>query len=156
MDELVVRVQVRCRELPGLRFVNGHPSGAPCYEPVHLGVQRGDDVIDVVPADRKQVTFQLEFRVGAKKDGSPNFLGPYAHGKPDDRFFYLAWGVNHPPHGFATFRRLKVRLGHLTWAELRTSARTGEPLVVDLRMTDARGEPLCATPPKTHVLWGGA
>lgn len=154
VEELVVRVKVRCRDLPGLKFVNTHPSGEPSYEPVHLGIQRGREVIEQVPADVKQATFIAEFRVGAKKDGSPNFLGPFAQGTPDDRFFYLAWGVQHPGCGFAMFRRLKVRLGHLTWKQLRASAKSGEPIVVDLRLTDARGGPLCATPPKTHIRWG--
>lgn len=155
MEELVVRVKVRCRELPGLRFVNTHPSGEPCYEPVHLGIQRGREVIEQVPADVKQATFIAEFRVDTQKDGSPNFLGPFAQGTPDDRFFYLAWGVQRAGCGFAMFRRLKVRLGHLTWKQLRAAAKSHEPIVVDLRLTDARGGPLCATPPKTHIRWGG-
>lgn len=155
VEELVVRVKVRCRDLPGRKFENTHPSGEPSYEPVHLGIQRGREVIEQVPADVKQATFIAEFRVGQRKDGSPNFLGPFAQGTADDRFFYLAWGVSRPGCGFATFRRLKVRLGHLTWKQLRAAAKSGEPIVVDLRLTDARGGPLCATPPKTHIRWDG-
>jgi len=55
---------------------------------VHLGIQRGQEVIDVIPADRKQAAFDASFRVGRQRDGSPNFLGPYAQGPVGDRFVY--------------------------------------------------------------------
>jgi Family of unknown function (DUF5990) len=156
MDEPTIRIEACCRELPGTRFEDPADSGRPLKEPVHLGIQHGRDVVDVVPADRKEVTFVAEFRVGTNPDGSPNFLGPYAQGKPADRFFYLSWGVGTKDGGFEMFRRLKIRLGHLTWPAIRQAARSGRPLQVTLRLTDAKGGPLCATPPESHVRWSGA
>ena len=82
----LLHLSILCTELPGIRLS--------CYEPVHLGIQRGKEVIDSVPADRKQATFDASFRVGRQRDGSPNFLGPYAQGPVGDRFVYLSWGVN--------------------------------------------------------------
>jgi Family of unknown function (DUF5990) len=151
--ELPFRVKVRCTDLPGLRFTDPYDHANPCKDPVHLGIQRGKEVIDVVPADRREATFVAEFRVGKKKDGSPNFLGPYAQGTADDRFFYLSWGVRTPACAFAMFRRLKIRLGHLKWPELKRAAAAKKPIEVTLRLTDARGGPLCATPPATHIRW---
>ena len=150
----LLHLSIHCTELPGIRFPDN--CGAPtCYEPVHLGIQRGEEVIDDVPADRRQATFDASFRVGRKKDGSPNFLGPYAHGPVDDRFVYLSWGVKSKA-GFAMFRRLKLRLGHLSWRQIERSMESGEPLRVTLRLTDAKGGPLCATPPETHVAWAAS
>jgi len=51
------------------------------------------------------------------------------------------------------FRRLKIRLDHLKWSEIRRSLAKEKPLVVNLRLTDAKGGPLCATPPNTHIRW---
>src|SRR5688572_10270546 len=126
--ELVLRVVVRCSELPGRRFVDPMDPATPCKDPVYLGIQKGQVVIDQVSADRKQAEFTAEFRVGQKKDGSPNFLGPYSHGPVDDRFFYLSWGVQAEPGHFKMFRRLKIRLGHLTWDQIRKSAASKVPL----------------------------
>ena len=91
--------------------------------------------------------------VGRSSIRYPNFLGPLAHGTPEDRFFYLSWGTRGPTGGFAMFRRLKVRLGHLGWPAIRHALRTGKPMTVTLRLTDEAGGPLCATPPATHVRW---
>jgi Family of unknown function (DUF5990) len=86
-------------------------------------------------------------------DGTPNLLGPYAQGTPSDRLFYLSWGVKRQGGRFEMFRRLKLRLGHLTWKQIKKSIASGEPMVVTLKLTDARGCPLCATPRATHVTW---
>jgi hypothetical protein len=106
-----------------------------------------------VPGDTKTVTFTPEFRVERKKDGTPNFLGPFAQGTADDRFFYLSWGVKDPRGGFDMFRRLKIRLGHLSAARVERACRSGEPITVRLRLTDAKGGPLCATPRPPHIEW---
>ena len=152
-QELILHVLVRCSELPGRRFVDPLDSVTPCKDPVYLGIQKGKVVIDLVPADRAEAEFRAEFRVGLKKDGSPNFLGPYSQGPANDRFFYLSWGVRSDPNHFRMFRRLKIRLGHLTWTQIQKAAKTQRPIEVSLRMTDAKGGPLCATPPKTHINW---
>jgi len=149
----LLHLSIHCTELPGIRFPDTCGAAPACYEPVHLGIQRSEEVIDDVPADRRQATFDASFRVGRKKDGSPNFLGPYAHGPVDDRFVYLSCGVK-SKGGFAMFRRLELRLGHLGWRQIERSMASGEPIRVTLRLTDARGGPLCATPPATHVAWG--
>jgi hypothetical protein len=152
-SEPLLDIEVLCTELPGIRFPDGCGSAAACYEPVHLGIQRGREVIDEVPADRSRATFTARFRIGRKRDGSPNFLGPYAQGPIDDRFFYLSWGVKRRTGPSAMFRRLKIRTGHLSWSDIERSQASGEPIRVTLRLTDARGAPLCATPPPSHIEW---
>ncbi len=152
MEEDVLRLRVICTDLPGIRFED-HLPGARIKEPVYLGIQCGKDVINQVPADHCQVTFHAEFRVGKKPDGTPNFLGPYAQGRPKDRFFYLSWGVQREPGAFQMFRRLKIRLGHIGWTQIRRSVKTRQPVVVRLRLTDDKGGPLCGTPRARHIRW---
>lgn len=149
----ILHVRVVCTDLPGTRFRDPHDGVLPVKVPVHLGVQRGREVVDRVPADRRPVTFAVEFRVERRPDGAPNFLGPFAQGTPEDRFVYLSWGTPEPAGSFAMLRRLKVRLGHLRWPEIRRPIRAGKPLTVTLRLTDDAGEPLCATPPAGHIRW---
>jgi len=152
MDAATLKVRVVGTDLPGLSFTDGDDPVHP-KSPVYVGVQRGREVIGAVPADRESVVFDLEFRVAPTATGGVNFLGPYAQGTPGDRFFYLAWGVQAKGKAFAMFRRLKVRLGHYSWAEVQKAVGAGRALTVHLRLTDGRGGPLCATPPATHLRW---
>jgi hypothetical protein len=148
---MTLRVRVIGTDLPGRSFDDTHDQLT--RAPVYVGVQRGREVVDAVPADRESVTFDVEFRVERRKDGTVNFLGPYAQGTPDDRFFYLCWGVQQKGHPFAMFRRLKLRLGHYGWDEVQKAVAAGTALTVHLRLTDDKGGPLCATPPATHLRW---
>lgn len=143
-----LRVRVIGTDLPGIR----HSDAGAVREPVHVGIQRGKDVIDAVPADRTRVTFEAEFEIGTQPDGRLNFLGPYSQGDRHDRFFYLSWGIQSGDR-FDMFRRLKIRLGHLSRAKVDAALKSGKPLTVRLKLTDKKGGPLCATPPATHIAW---
>jgi len=144
-----LRVRVIGTNLPGIRHCDAN--GA-VREPVHVGIQRGRDVVDDVPADRPRVAFDAEFEIGTQPDGAVNFLGSYAQGDRHDRFFYLSWGVKSGER-FDIFRRLKIRLGHLSRAKVNAAIKSGKPLTVRLKLTDKKGGPLCATPPPTHISW---
>ncbi len=148
-----LKLKVVCTQLPGTRFEDPYSHDPEIKEPVYLGIQCGKEVVEQVPADRREVVFFPEFRVGEKPDGSPNFLGPYAQGRPADRFFYLSWGVVQNSGDFEMFRRLKIRLGHLDWAQVNRALESGDPIVVRLKLTDDRGGPLCATPCASHITW---
>jgi hypothetical protein len=148
-----LRVRVVCTDLPGTLFRDAQDPARPVKDPVFLGIQRGKEVIEQVPGDTKTVTFTPEFRVERQKDGTPNFLGPFAQGTADDRFFYLSWGVRGAGGTFGMFRRLKIRLGHLSATRVARACRSGEPITVRLRLTDAKGGPLCATPRPPHIEW---
>jgi Family of unknown function (DUF5990) len=103
-------------------------------------------VIEQVPADRRAVVFNPEFRVSRNPDGTPNFLGPYAQGAPTDRFFYLSWGVKRQDGRFEMFRRLKLRLGHLTWNQIKESIATGQPGIKPAKLNQRSGrgcDPAC-------------
>jgi uncharacterized protein DUF5990 len=142
-DELTI--EVICTELPGIRFAD--------YEPVYLGIQKGADVIEAVPGDTKRVVFKPVFRIGEQADGSPNFLGPFAQGTPQQRFFYLSWGVMHKNQRFEMFRRAKIHLSHLRWQDIRKAMSREAPLRVTLKLTGTKGDPVCASVRSPNIEW---
>ncbi len=152
MSDRQLKLKVMCSQLPGLRFEDPHKHEPRVKEPVYLGIQRGTEVIEQIPADRHRVEFHPEFRIGKQRDGSPNFLGPYAQGRPRDRFFYLSWGVKQSDR-FDMFRRLKIRLTHLEWPQVEQTLELNEPIVLRLKLTDDRGGPLCGTPDESRITW---
>jgi len=152
MDQPVLQLKVVCTDLPGLSYPGLPDEYSAQKEPVYLGIQKGQEVIEQVRADRRQVTFKPTFRVATQEDGSPNFLGPYAQGRPADRFFYLSWGIKQKDGEFSMFRRLKIRLTHLTWEQINVSIESGTPIVARLRLKDGKGEPLCGGPGE-NIRW---
>jgi len=140
-----ITIRLHCIDFPGRDF-DGKAD-------IKVGPQKGDEVVDDVFGDAKQADFLLELRVERNtKGGKPNFLGPYAHGKPGERFLYLCWGVRSGPH-FQMFRRAKIHLSHLDWATVETAARTKRPIEATLKLTDNRGGPLCASVKPEHIEW---
>lgn len=142
-DELTI--EVVCTELPGIRFAD--------YEPVYLGIQKGHDVIEAVPGDAKHAVFKPVFRILKQADGSPNFLGPFAQGTPQQRFFYLSWGVMHENQRFEMFRRVKIHLSHLRWEHIQKAMSQGTALKVTLKATAAKGDPVCGSVRGAKIEW---
>lgn len=107
-----------------------------------------------MPAATGKTVFSPEFRL-ADAGGVPNFLGPFAPGPRQERFFYLSWGEGDTGSTFAMFRRLKVHLSHLTWRDIRAAEKRARSLKVILKMTDACGGPRCASvwPGDLGVTW---
>jgi hypothetical protein len=139
--------------LPGIEFLDTQAEKSLTYKPVYLGIQKGETVIEAVPANRKRVVFEPVFRVAPLAGGKTNFLGPYAKGTPSARFFYLSWVVKGEGGDLTMFRRFKVDLSHLTWPQVENAARSGKPLIVNLSMTDQRGGPVCGSDRRGHVRW---
>ena len=136
-DQQEIQVHIHCRNLPGTNF-DGRTS-------LRLGLQKGKEVIEDVPADVESVSFTVPLRVATNpKSGQPNFLGPFAHGTPEDRFLYLCWGER-KAEGWDGFRRAKIRLNHLGWECLRESVETAKPIEFTVDMTDEKGGPRCAS-----------
>ncbi|MEO6568713.1 MAG: DUF5990 family protein [Opitutaceae bacterium] len=139
-----IAVEVRCTRLP------------PVWEgePIYLAIQNGREVVNITPAKLGRAIFKPEFRL-AEANGAPNFLGPYAQGPRDERFFYLSWGKGGTAADFQMFRRLKVHLSHLQWKQIVSAAERGVPLRVTIDATDRCGGPLCASawPDNPAVEW---
>ena len=140
-----VTIHLHCIDFPGRSF-DGKTD-------IKVGPQKGDEVDDDVFGDAKQADFLFDLRVERNpKTGKPNFLGPYAHGKPDERFLYLCWGVRNGRH-FQVFRKAKIHLSHLDWATVETAARAKQPIEATLKLTDKKGGPLCASVKPEHIEW---
>lgn len=140
-----VLVQLTCTEMPGLTC---GPHSA-----VRVGMQRGKEVVEDVPGDTEGVVFSFPLRVERHAvSGEPNFLGPYAHGTVQERFLYLCWGERLGPN-WNGFRRAKIQLGGLPWDLVEAAMASGEPLKAVVKMTDAKGGPVCATLKPTHLEW---
>ncbi len=152
-SEVEVEVEVVCRDLPGSRFDDTARPAGERYHGVRLGIQRGRDGEEWTALDREPVRFHPRFRVKELPGGKTRFLGPYAQGPADDRFFYLVWAAPGKDGELAMFRRLKVRLGHLRWDQIAAAADGKRQLAVHLRLTAEDGCPLCATPPASHIEW---
>src|SRR5690242_17748361 len=98
-------IQVICENLPGIEFTDTQSASSRSYKPVHLGIQKGEAVIEAVPANRKRVVVEPVFRVAPLPGGKTNFLGPYAKGTPSARFFYLSWVIKSEGGDLLRFRR---------------------------------------------------
>ena len=85
---------------------------------LHLGHAGADGV----------VVFDLLLEVKPGDTGPPVFLGPFAHGRPDERFLYLGW--RNADGGFA--QRFKLPLASITRDDVRRALSAGEPLVGEL------------------------
>lgn len=94
-----------------IKIVGEKLPGRTCGEHtnVHVGVQRGDDIQQLQPADATvKFTFGIVLREG--EDGTVDFRSPFVHGKPGDRFFYLVWAEVSEDGTPAMFSRVKLML----------------------------------------------
>ena len=81
MDVRIVGV-----ELPGRTCADPRPGGF-TYENVHVGVQRRQEVVDLVPGDAPVAEWNLTVDT-VTKNGLHDFRGPFVHGKRGGRFVH--------------------------------------------------------------------
>jgi hypothetical protein len=130
------------RELPIRVTVMGPPPD------VTFAMQGGkDELLAPSNVSVKSLVFDLSIRISKRKaGGGPNVLGPYAQGKPDDRFLYLNSGTMAGQEDSCWTRRAKIKTGGINWKLVeQTLATPGAVLeaVIDGRAKD--GGPCCAT-----------
>ncbi|HEX2079907.1 MAG TPA: DUF5990 family protein [Longimicrobium sp.] len=105
-----------------------------------------DELVDPVSAAKGKLVFHAAVRVGGRlADGGPNFLGSFAHGRPDDRFLYVNSGTYAGQADSCWSRRAKVRLGGIGWP-LVEQALADPDTVLEARFvgTGKDGGPACA------------
>ena len=141
-------------DLPGIAR---HPatidSSAPSTGPVHVGIQRGREVIDRVPGDAREAVFTFEVEVKPAKDGHLDFRGPFVHGTSGDRFLYLSWGSLETDGTLQMFRRAKLKFNTIDPADIERAVNTGALLEGRLPLTDKWGCPICATVRPPTLQW---
>jgi hypothetical protein len=106
---------------------------------VRVGIQKGQEVEQEVPADAEGAVFTATLSVKRDaNDGRAVFTGPYAHGTPKDRFMYLSWGER-DGNDFQMFSRTKIPLQGASWDSIMAALDHGKPLEVVVNLTNAEG-----------------
>ena len=143
-----LRIRIDGVDLPGRAC--GADDGVPSYPNIHVAVQRRDrpgELLDPQPGDAVSARWTLECTVTGT-----DVKGPCVQGRPGGRFVYLSWGTVDDSGAFGVFRRAKLMLDAVPAEVLDTAVREGL-LVGRLRLTDARGNPLCARVVPPQIAW---
>ena len=143
-----MQIRIVGTDLPGRDCPPGR--NFPGYTNVHVGMQtkrRPPELLDLQPGDATEVTWTIDCEV----TGS-DVRGPYIQGRPGDRFIYLNWGSVHGDGRMDMFRRAKLMLDGVP-ADILASAAESGTLAGRLRLTDAKGQPLCAAVRPPAIEW---
>lgn len=138
-----MQIRIEASDLPG-RTCDAGP-GFPGYSNIHVAVQRRDrrdELLDPHPGDAVSASWTLEC-TATPNDSGVDFNGPYIQGRPTGRFIYLSWGTMNEAAAFTMFRRAKLMLDAIDPATTHAAMHSGR-LLARLRLTDAKGQPLCA------------
>ena len=127
-------------DLPGTRFGDHHG--------VRVGLRVRHEIQCLVSADADDGFWETEIRVRQLTHGY-DYTGPAVRGRRGERFLALAW-VDHTDE---LFRALKIRLDQLPTDLVSEAQASDASLSAKVRLTDNRGEPLCATAPQSHLIW---
>jgi hypothetical protein len=133
-----VERQIRLRivlEKPTAGVLFGLQKGAGNdYETVQTQISKGNDL-----------RFEFDVRFQKAKDGTPNFLGPFAQGPPQKRFVYLDIGTYAGQKDTEWSRRLKVPLHEIAWEILNEADPARDVLETRIAGTGRDGSPSCGT-----------
>jgi hypothetical protein len=108
--------------------------------------------IEPVPADAESARWELPVTVRRDADGF-DFSGPFVGGTRDDRSLGLAWGDVPGDGTLRLFRGAKLRLVDIAPAVIEEAMRPGHRLVARIRLTDPRGNPVCARVHPPALAW---
>ncbi|MEA3076597.1 MAG: hypothetical protein QOF60_1505 [Actinomycetota bacterium] len=140
-----LKVKIVGERMPGRTFAE--------HGNVHVGVQKGKDVVGLVAGDAPSATFTFDIVLRETEDGL-DFRGPYVHGTPGDRFFYLSWGdVDEATGEFTMFRRAKLMLAAIPPGVVRATTTAVEAY---LSLSDDKGCPLAAAVRPPRIAWSTA
>ncbi len=120
---------------------------------IHVGVQDGSTVVDLVTGDAADAVFDIDLEVVTGADGDVDFRGRYVHGRRGERFVYLVWGEVDDAGTFAMFRRLKLHLAPLLEQFPAESVLAAKRIQAVLELSDTRGRPLAASVRPPWVTW---
>jgi hypothetical protein len=150
MNEITIRV--RGHTLPGL-WCGARVDGVPDpYGPVHVGIQRKREVIEITPGDASEVVFEFSVEI-KEKDGVVQFHGPFVQRRLPEQYVYLSWGEVKAPGEFNMFRRAKLHLTTISPDLVKQALDDEAVLEGTLPLTDRRGDPLCASVRPPVIQW---
>lgn len=119
---------------------------------IYVGVQEKKAVVMDTSITTDTKDFTLPVFVKPAKNGPPNFLGDFVHGKVGDRFLYLVW-YNKIGDEKMRFRRVKIKLAPIAWEHIERSIQEKTPIRAKINLTDSKGGPVCATLKSTNIKW---
>jgi hypothetical protein len=161
-------VSIEGSELPGLTC-NPEPGGAG-HRDIHVAFAtsarsfapgtptlavpgRPGVAANPFPGDAKEVRWAAEVTVrGSAADGY-DFTGPAVRGDKTDRHLGLVWGDVPGDGTLRLFRGAKLRLADVPPALIEQAMRPGHRLVARVRLTDDKGNPVCARLNTSYLTW---
>lgn len=146
VERVPIAAKIIGRDLPGRRCAGRGD--------VHLGLQRGREVVGIVPGDVTAARFDLTLDVIVGDDGgADDFRGPYVQGARGARFLYLSWGQIGEDSAFVMFGRVKLPLPALDAPALARLKMGTTPLTALAGLSDAHGRPVTATLRAPQLVW---
>jgi hypothetical protein len=107
---------------------------------------------EAVPGDARSARWEVEVTIRRADDGI-DFGGRFVGGDRTDRNLGLAWGEVPGDGTFRLFRGAKLRLVDVDPGVIEEATRPGYHLVARVRLTDARGNPICARVRPPDIEW---
>jgi hypothetical protein len=144
-----------CQPEPdGTRHRNIHVavSGKSKDRPALVVPDRPGLAIEPVPGDAESARWEIPVTVRRDADGF-DFTGPFVGGTRDDRSLGLAWGDVPGDGTLRLFRGAKLRLVDVAPALIEEAMRPGHRLIARIRLTDRRGNPVCARVDPPALVW---
>ncbi len=163
-----MKVVIEGTELPGLTC-QPEPDG-PVHRNIHValattakGIAEGQPWLNVplkpglaaepFPGDAKQTRWELTVTVRGSASDGYDFTGPSVGGDRTDRHLGLVWGDVPGDGTLQLFRGAKLRLVDVPPDLITDAMRPGRCLVARVRLTDDRGNPVCARLRPSHLTW---
>lgn len=133
-----MRIRIEGTDLPG-------------HRDLHVGVQRGTEVVEQISTDTPEVTWEFEI-TSRDVDGSVDVGGPWVHGRRGERFLYLCWGTKTGDR-FVRSGRTKLMFGDVPADALHGAHDGAGVLVGRVGLTDSQGSPRYARIPAPDLAW---
>jgi len=163
-----LHVVIEGTELPGLTC-QPEPDG-PVHRNIHValstranGIAEGQPWLSVplkpgpavepFPGDAGEVRWEVTVTVRGSAGDGYDFTGPSVRGDRTDRNLGLVWGEVPGDGTLHMFRGAKLRLVDVPPAVITEAMRPGRRLVARVRLTDDRGNPVCARLRPSHLTW---
>jgi hypothetical protein len=129
--------------------LTGHDEDRPYLDMPGRG---GARALEPVPGDAPSARWEVTVTVRRGDDGL-DFGGPFVRGARDDRHLGLAWGDAPGDGTLQLFRGAKLRLVDVEPGLIEAAMRPGHRLVARIRLTDVKGNPVCARVHPPALSW---
>jgi hypothetical protein len=163
-----LNVVIKGTELPGLTC-QPEPDGT-VHRNIHValstrakGIAEGQPWLAVplkpglavgpFPGDAEEAHWEVTVTVRGNADDGYDFTGPSVGGDRTDRNLGLVWGEVPGDGTLKMFRGAKLRLVDVPTDLITDAMRPGRRLVARVRLTDDKGNPVCARLHPSHLTW---